>query len=101
MSTIPEAPARIDLNDLDAWQRAVPHDWFAWLREHDPVYWQDQPGEVGTGYWCLTKHADVVAASKDFRHFSSALAIDGSLSQQSLDSSSSSVSRRQCSVQRF
>ena len=71
MSTVPEAAARIDFNDLDVWQRAVPHDWFAWLREHEPVYWQDQPRGVGTGYWCLTKHADIVATSKDFRRFSS------------------------------
>jgi cholest-4-en-3-one 26-monooxygenase len=72
MSTVPETPVRIDFNDLDVFQDAVPHDWFAWLREHDPVYWQDQPRGVGTGYWCLTKHEDIISTSKDFRHFSSA-----------------------------
>jgi len=70
MSTVPEAPVRIDFNNLDVFQEAVPHDWFAWLREHDPVYFQEQSDDVG--YWCLTKHADIIAASKDFRRFSSA-----------------------------
>jgi cholest-4-en-3-one 26-monooxygenase len=70
MATVPEAPARIDLNDLDVFQRGVPHDWFAWLREHEPVYFQDQSDDVG--YWCLTKHADIIAASKDYKRFSSA-----------------------------
>jgi len=70
MSTIPEAAARIDLNDLDVFAEGVPHDWFAWLRANEPVYFQEQPDDVG--YWCLTKHADIIAASKDFRRFSSA-----------------------------
>src|SRR5207244_4265652 len=37
-----------------------------------PVYWQEQPPAEGTGYWCLTKHEDIIGASKDFRRFSSA-----------------------------
>jgi cholest-4-en-3-one 26-monooxygenase len=59
----------IDLNDLEVWGNAVPHDQFAWLREHDPVHWQPEP--EGEGYWCLTKHADIVKASKNFQGFSS------------------------------
>jgi cholest-4-en-3-one 26-monooxygenase len=70
MARVGEAPVRIDLNDLDVFQRGTPHDWFAWLREHDPVYFQEQSDDVG--YWCLTKHADIIAASKDFRRYSSA-----------------------------
>ena len=60
---------RIDLGDLDTFAHGVPHEWFAWLRENDPVHFQAEP--KGRGYWCITKHADVVKASKDFRHFSS------------------------------
>jgi cholest-4-en-3-one 26-monooxygenase len=59
----------IDLNDLDVWQKGVPHDQFAWLRENDPVYWQTEPN--GPGYWSLTKNADIVTASKNFHGFSS------------------------------
>ena len=62
----------IDLNDLDTFQQGVPHHWFAWLRENDPVHFQPQPPAEGTGYWCLTKHDDIIAASKDFKRFSSA-----------------------------
>jgi len=61
---------KIDLNDLDVWQKGVPHDEFKWLRENDPVYFQSQPD--GPGYWCLTKHEDIVKASKNFQGFSSA-----------------------------
>jgi cholest-4-en-3-one 26-monooxygenase len=61
---------KIDLNDLDVWQQGVPHDQFAWLRENEPVYFQSQPD--GPGYWCLTKHEDIVKASKNFHGFSSA-----------------------------
>ena len=60
----------IDLNDLDVWQQGVPHEQFKWLRENDPVYFQSQPD--GPGYWCLTKHEDIVKASKNFHGFSSA-----------------------------
>ena len=59
----------IDLNDLEVWGEAVPHDQFAWLRESDPVHFQTQPD--GPGYWCLTKHEDIVKASKNFQGFSS------------------------------
>ena len=70
MARVGEAPVRIDFNDLDVFAQGVPHEMFAWLREHDPVYFQDQPDDVG--YWCLTKHADIIAASKDYKRFSSA-----------------------------
>jgi cholest-4-en-3-one 26-monooxygenase len=61
---------KIDLNDLDRWSRGVPHDQFQWLRENDPVYFQTQ--QDGQGYWCLTKHEDIVKSSKNFQGFSSA-----------------------------
>jgi cholest-4-en-3-one 26-monooxygenase len=37
-----------------------PHPHLQWMREHAPVYW-DAAGEV----WGITRHADVVALSKD------------------------------------
>ncbi len=60
---------KIDLNDLEVWQKGVPHDEFAWLRANDPVYFQTEPN--GPGYWSLTKHEDIVKASKNFHGFSS------------------------------
>ena len=38
----------------------------AWLREHDPVHWDEKHQ-----YWLLTRHADVLTVSKDSERFSS------------------------------
>ncbi|MFY9586508.1 MAG: cytochrome P450 [Actinomycetota bacterium] len=70
-STRVSDPVKVDLNDLDVFMRDTPHEWFAYLRENEPVYFQTQPPEIGPGYWSLTKHEDIVKASKDFRTFSS------------------------------
>ena len=61
----------IDLTDLDRWAEGVPHEWFALLREEEPVFWQDERG--GRGFWSLTRYDDVLAASKDYTTFSSEL----------------------------
>ncbi len=53
----------IDVYDPGVYAEGVPHDRFALLRERDPVFWQAMPD--GGGYWCLTRHADVLAASED------------------------------------
>ncbi len=58
----------IDIYDPDSYTRGIPHEQFAWLREHAPVYWHQHPD--GGGYWALSRHADVVAVSRDFRTFS-------------------------------
>jgi cytochrome P450 len=63
-------PAAIDVYDPGGYVEAVPHEAFRWLRRHDPVFWQALPG--GGGYWALTRHADVVAASRDPETFSAA-----------------------------
>jgi cholest-4-en-3-one 26-monooxygenase len=59
----------IDLLDLDRFTEGVPHDWFTYLREHAPVYRHPEPG--GSGFWVLTKHADVTLVGKDGRTYSS------------------------------
>jgi cytochrome P450 len=56
--------------DNDAFVERVPHETFALLRGEAPVWWYDWPG--GRGFWCVTKHADVVAVSRDTKTFSSA-----------------------------
>jgi cytochrome P450 len=61
----------IDLTDLDRWAEGVPHEWFALLRDEEPVFWQDE--RSGRGFWSLTRYDDVLAASKDYGTFSSAL----------------------------
>jgi cholest-4-en-3-one 26-monooxygenase len=70
-------PTGIDLTDPDVNQAAVPHEEFAALRRTAPVSWIEQPPEAragmegGTGYWAVTKHADVATVSKNSDIFSS------------------------------
>lgn len=59
---------KIDVYSPDAYTQGIPHEQFAWLREHAPVYWHEHP--AGGGYWVLSKHADIVAVSRDFKTFS-------------------------------
>ena len=58
----------IDVYSPDSYVNGIPHAQFAWLREHAPVYWHAHPD--GGGYWVLSKHADIVAVSRDFKTFS-------------------------------
>jgi cholest-4-en-3-one 26-monooxygenase len=47
----------------------VPHDQFERLRREAPVFWHAEP--AGPGFWAVTRHADVVAVSRDPATFSS------------------------------
>jgi cholest-4-en-3-one 26-monooxygenase len=46
-------PPEINLVDPDTYQRGgAPHDQFAWLREHAPVYWHVDGGDPAwPGFW--------------------------------------------------
>lgn len=55
----------------DTWAEGVPHAMFALLRREAPVFWHPEPN--GPGFWAVTKHADVVAVSRDPETFSSEL----------------------------
>ena len=59
---------QIDVYNPDAYTSGIPHEQFAWLRENAPVYWHEHP--EGHGYWVLSKHADVLAVSRDHKTFS-------------------------------
>jgi cytochrome P450 len=82
MSTSPVAstgrtpPPLADLSDPRTFLNGPPHETFRWLRAHSPVHWQPEltlPGLLpGTGYWALTRHADVAFVSKHPELFSSA-----------------------------
>jgi cytochrome P450 len=58
----------IDIYSPDSYSRGIPHEQFAWLRKNAPVYWHEHPD--GGGYWALSRHADVVEVSRDFKTFS-------------------------------
>ncbi len=68
----PEPPAvsldEIDLTDPDAYVDRVPHEQFATLRREAPVFWHE---DVEGGFWCVTRHADIVSVNRDWETFSS------------------------------
>ncbi|MDQ3858108.1 MAG: cytochrome P450 [Actinomycetota bacterium] len=58
----------VDLEN-DVFAERVPYETFALLRREAPVWWYEWKG--GRGFWCVTKHADVVAVSRDTMTYSS------------------------------
>jgi cholest-4-en-3-one 26-monooxygenase len=72
----------VDLYDSATFERELPHDYFTWLRQNEPVHWQppcrieaNVAGFAGVeqrGYWAITRHADVIEVSLDQKRFSSA-----------------------------
>ena len=59
-----------DITDHDTYVNGVPHETFAYLREHDPVHWTEEH-DGGRGFWSLTKYDDVLLASRNTDVFSS------------------------------
>lgn len=53
----------VDLWDPDVFVEGPPHDLLTELRQTQPVYWQDMPGEPG--FWAVLTHADVVHVSRN------------------------------------
>ena len=64
-----EPPDLADLSSHDAFVDGVPHRTFEHLRREDPVAWFDEPD--ASGFWALTRHADIVAVNRNYRQFSS------------------------------
>jgi cholest-4-en-3-one 26-monooxygenase len=72
-------PADFDFTDPDVNLAGVPLEEFATARRTAPIFWVEQPDEAragmseesGTGYWAVTRHADVGEVSKNSKVFSS------------------------------
>ncbi|MFC0865382.1 cytochrome P450 [Sphaerimonospora cavernae] len=61
----------VDLANLDNFlDGETPWRMFDALRDEAPVHWQDE-GEHGSGFWSLTRHADIVKADRDVETFTS------------------------------
>ena len=60
----------IDLLDSTVFAERVPHEWFAFLRENAPVWWQAE--KDGPGFWAVTTLAEATQVNRDYEHFSSA-----------------------------
>jgi cytochrome P450 len=65
----------LDLTDGQLFANGFPHDIFTTLRRDSPVHWQDFsaefPGRHDPGFWVLSRHEDVQAASRDAELFCS------------------------------
>jgi cytochrome P450 len=64
----------LDIVSHDVYQLGVPHDAYDRFRTEAPVAWVNEGphhGLYGTGFWSLTRWADIVAVHKDWRTFSS------------------------------
>jgi len=59
----------LDLTDPGTFVNGPPLDYFAELRRSDPVHWH--PQKEDSGFWVVTRHADVLAVSRDSETFSS------------------------------
>ncbi len=61
----------VDLADNDKFLDGdTPWRMFDVLRAEAPVHWQDE-GEHGSGFWSVTRHADIVAVDRDAQTFTS------------------------------
>jgi len=61
--------AQVDLMDPVWFADGPPHELFARMRANAPVRWNELPD--GSGFWSLTRHADIAAVSRDYNSFSS------------------------------
>lgn len=62
-----------DITSHDTYLRGVPHAVFTRMRGEDPVAWVEE--EDGSGFWAVTKHADVTLVSRDFQRFTASRGI--------------------------
>lgn len=78
-STAQPSVLTADLTDPDVMQSGVPHEAMRTLRATSPVSYVEQEASARagfpahTGYWALSRHADVAAVSKDQANFSTNL----------------------------
>jgi cholest-4-en-3-one 26-monooxygenase len=70
----PRIAPGFDLTDPDLYAARLPHEELAELRRASPIWWNTQPTDMGfedAGFWAVTRHADVVAVSRDSETWSS------------------------------
>ncbi|MCW2784790.1 MAG: Steroid C26-monooxygenase [Marmoricola sp.] len=75
MTATPVLPDAFDPTDPGLCEVQIPLEEFAELRRTSPVHWVEQhpdarAGFLDTGFWAITKHADILAISKNSKEFS-------------------------------
>jgi cholest-4-en-3-one 26-monooxygenase len=68
-------PGSFDFTEPEVQAVGIPHEVFALARRTAPVHWVEQPVAARsaftcTGYWAVTRHADVSAVSRNSADFS-------------------------------
>ena len=63
-----------DITSHDTYLSGFPHAAFKRLREKSPMVWVDE-GDDGAGFWAITKHADIIEVSRDYKRFTAARGI--------------------------
>lgn len=58
----------IDLTDPHVFERGVPHDYFAFLRNEHPVSWTPNP--KGGGFWSVVRYKDITEVEANTEVFS-------------------------------
>jgi cholest-4-en-3-one 26-monooxygenase len=76
VTATPALPTGFDPTDPLLCEGAIPLEQFMELRQSAPVWWVEQQpdgyaGFLDTGYWAVSRHADVAAVSKNSKDFSS------------------------------
>ncbi len=68
---MPQVPGDrwVDLTDPDVYRAGVPHATFQRLRDEEPIAWTTE--RDGSGFWSVTRYADILAANRDFATFTS------------------------------
>jgi cytochrome P450 len=63
----------VDLSDSLNFVNGYPHEFFTWLREHEPVYWHEPTAATpdGEGFWVVSRYDDVNAVIMNPKTYSS------------------------------
>ena len=71
MTALP--PVAVDLSSGESFRDGFPHEFFRWLREHDPVHWHEPTEKTpdGEGFWVVSRYDDVKAVFRDAPTYSS------------------------------
>ena len=70
MTSTFSTPLAAPLADLDTFAEGPPWTLFGELRDNEPVAWTPEAAPH-SGYWSVTRHADIVAVSRDWETFTS------------------------------
>lgn len=73
--TLKERPGdrHADIASHDTYVEGFPHDTFERLRRDEPVAWTTEAD--GSGFWSVTRHADVIEVSRDYNRFTASRGI--------------------------